>query len=218
MASAVFFFHGFRFPRRKKAMTSISALRRPRIAILLTAGAVVVISITAWFMLRPERHQHCIKSASFILTGYANEHGGTYPKSDRGWGDAMLSFASDPDDTSWVRYFVGVDDDGARLIRALKTGEDVIEEQCTRIYVQGLTEKSDPGIAILFDRESVKGGDHFRGLPGQERLREVITVDGAHRMIKDGEWPSFVARQRERLKNEGFADSEISRYYGPERN
>ena len=199
-------------------MTSISALRRPRFAIPLTVAAIVVISITAWCMLRPERHQHCIKSAIFILFGYANEHGGTYPKSDRGWGDAMLSFASGPDDTNWVRFFVGVDDDGAHLIRALKTGEDVIEEQCTRIYVQGLTEKSDSGIAILFDRESVKGGDHFRGLPGQQRLREVITVGGTHQMIKDPEWPSFVARQRKLLRNEGFADSEISRYYGPEKN
>lgn len=199
-------------------MTSTPALRRPRFAIPLIVAGIVVISIIAWFMLRPKGHQHCIKAAIFILMDYAAKHDGAYPKNDRGWGDAMLSFASSPDDTDWVKFFVGVDDDGAHLIRALKSGEDVIEDQCTRIYVQGLTEKSDSSIAILFDRNSVKGGDHFRGLPGQQPLREVITIDGAHRMIKDPEWSSFVARQRKLLKNEGFADSEISRYYGPERN
>lgn len=199
-------------------MALISSLRRHRFAKPIAVAGIVVILIVAWLMLRPERHQHCIKSAIFILADYAGDHGGAYPESDRGWGDAMLSFASGPDDTNWVRYFVGVDDDGAHLIRALKTGEDVIEDQCTRIYVQGLTEKSAPGTAILFDRESVKGGDHFRGLPGQKRLREVITVAGTHQMIQDAQWPSFVARQRELLKGEGFAEDEISRYYGHDRN
>jgi len=199
-------------------MISTPAARRYRFAKPLIVVGIMVISIVAWFTLRPKSHQHCIKAAIFILHGYAAEHGGAYPKNDRGWGDAMLSFAPSPDNTDWVKYFVGVDDDGAHLIRALKSGEDVIEDRCTRIYVEGLTEKSDSGIAILFDRNSVKGGDHFRGFPGQKPLREVITVCGQHLMVKDPEWPSFVAKQRELLKNEGFAGSEISRYYGPEKN
>jgi len=193
-------------------------MKKHRFIKLIVASGIVVISIVAWFMSRPKSHQHCIKSAIFTLAEYASEHGGEYPKSEKGWGDAMLSFASGPDDTGWVRYFVGVDDDGAYLIRALKTGEDVMEDRCTRIYVQGLTEKSSPGIAILFDRNSVKGGDHFRGLPGQKPLREVITVEGSHQMIRDEQWHSFVARQRELLKDEGFPEDEISRYYGQYQN
>jgi hypothetical protein len=199
--------------------TCENPVRKPyRHAKLSAIMGIIVILIAGWFWLRPERHQHCIKSATFILLEYAGNHGGTYPKSDRGWGDALLSLGSGTTDTEWVRYFVGVDDDGAHLIRALKTGEDVIEENCTRIYIQGLTEKSQPGIAILFDRESVKGGDHFRGLPGQDLLREVITINGVHRMIKDADWPAFVAQQRELLKMEGFTNDEISQYYGPGQN
>lgn len=57
-----------------------------------------------WVYIRPERHKHCIKAASFILYEYAERHGGAYPRSERGWGDAMLALGSGAPDTSWVSY------------------------------------------------------------------------------------------------------------------
>lgn len=166
-----------------------------------------------WFFFRLERHKHCIKGA-MILFQYADENDGRLPQSERGSADALLELSTIVDPTSWIPTFTGVDDDGSNFIEALKTGEDLREEDCTRIYVQGLTTKSIPGIAILFDRFAVKGGDHARRMPGQPLLREVYFIDGSHRMIKNPDWNQFSADQELLLQLEGFTEQEIEGIYG----
>lgn len=180
-------------------------------------GLLVFLAIAGfvgwWIHQARGRHQHCIKASSMTLFEFAEGHGGKFPYSEKGWADALLQLASGPGDTRWIPFFVGVDDDGAVYREALGSGADIDERMGTRIYVQGLTKSSDPGIAILFDRHSVKGGDHLRGMPGQPMLREVITLDSAHQMIPDSKWAAFKARQKSLLREEGFSEAFVEGVY-----
>lgn len=190
--------------------------RRTR-SILISALALLgVLAVPGFRWLFPSRHQHCIKQAIFVLAGYAAEHEGRYPTSAKGWGDALLELNETEDPEIWIQVFAGVDDDGGRFREALKSGVDVEEHQCTRVYVQGLTTESNRAIAILFDRDSEPGGDHFRS-PFRKPLREVITVGGSHKMIEDPEWPEYVANQERLLRDEGFAEAAIQGLYGTTR-
>ena len=182
-----------------------------RIAI---ASVVLVVGFGVWWVWsRPEQHKHCIKAVQFWLLDYAAKNGGNYPVSERGWADALLKLSTVSGNDSWIPFFVGVDDHGELFKQALRDHADIPEEKCTRIYVQGLGEKSNPSIAILFDRYAIQGGDHWRGMPGQPKLREVVRVDGSHEVIKEANWPSFVAGQKELLKREGFAPKDIDALY-----
>lgn len=190
-------------------------MKRPRkrdiIIWVLVVLACIAVPVYRWVF--PPAHQHCMKQAVFIFLGYAIENGGQYPESERGWGDALLKFGSADDTESWIPYIVGIDDDGSHLIEALKRGTDVNEARCTRVYVQGLSEKSFPGTAILFDRDSEPGGDHFR-YRFSEPLREVLTVGGSHEMIKDRDWPDYVKKQKQLLRDQGFDEAKINEVYG----
>lgn len=161
---------------------------------------------------------HCIRAVSMVLGGYAAGNGGKYPISNRGWADALLELSKSEGGDSWIPYFVGVDDHGELFKRSLTDHSDIPESKCTRIYVQGLSESSNPGIAIVFDRFSTEGGDHSRGLSRQPKLREVAFVDGSMTVIKDADWPAFEKRQRELLRLQGFPTKQIEEIYALTRN
>src|SRR5690606_4682284 len=169
----------------------------------------------AWKRMFPARHQHCIKQAYFTLAEYAAAHGGKFPASDRGWADALLLLAADENDDSWIPWFVGVDDDGSLYREALLSGKDIPESQASRIYVQGLTKDSPPEAALLFDRHSVKGGDHHRGLPGRPELREVLLVDGSFRTIPDKDWAAFACEQIKLLIEAGMPSEQAESFFMP---
>ena len=154
-----------------------------------------------------------MKQAIFIFASYASENEGRYPESDKGWGDALLNLGTAEHSDSWIPYIVGVDDDGSYLLDSLINGTDVDESRCSRVYVQGLTQHSPSDIAILFDRDSEPGGDHFR-CRFKEPLREVLTAGGSHKMIKDKDWHQYVEKQRELLREHGFEEEKIIEAYG----
>lgn len=149
----------------------------------------------------------------FIFFEYANSNQGRFPESDKGWGDALLKLGDLEERDMWIPFIVGVDDDGSHLVEAMKHGLNVDENRCTRVYVQGLSDKSNPSIAIHFDRDSEPGGDHFRNRFA-EPVRELITVAGSHRMIKDPDWQQHVESQRKLLEEEGFPQERIDEIYG----
>ncbi len=188
-------------------------LSRKRIIVLATIIFIVAVSVPAFRWINPPSHKHCFKQTIFIFLGYANENQGRFPESDKGWGDALLKLGNLEDRDMWIPYIVGVDDDGAHLIEAMIHASDVDEDLCTRVYVQGLTDKSHSAIAILFDRDSEPGGDHFRNRFA-EPVRELITVSGQHKMIKDRDWISYVESQRKLLQEEGFTEDRIAEVYG----
>jgi len=188
-------------------------LPRKRITVIVTMIFIVAVSVPVFRWIFPPSHQHCIKQAIFIFLEYAEANQGRFPESDKGWGDALLKLGNLDNRDKWIPYIVGVDDDGSQLIETMTHGSDVNEARCTRIYVQGLNEKSNSAIAILFDRDSVPGGDHFRNRFA-EPVRELITVAGYHQMIKDRDWMAYVECQRKLLQEQGFPEDKIEEVYG----
>lgn len=186
---------------------------RPRIIVIVTIIFIAAISVPVFRWIFPPSHKHCIKQATFTLLGYADRNQGRFPESDKGWGDALLELGVLQDREMWMPSIVGVDDDGSHLIEAMTHGSDVEEDRCTRVYVQGLTEKSHSAIAILFDRESEPGGDHSRNRFA-EPVRELITVAGEHKTIKDRDWIPYVEGQRKLLQEQGLTREIIAEVYG----
>ncbi len=195
----------------------LGRMKMPRKRYLGIGILVILASIAAltyqWAF--PPAHQHCIKQAILLFSFYASENDGRFPESEKGWGDALLKLGEiDEESDYWIPYIVGIDDDGSHLLNAIAQGSDVDETRCTRVYVQGLTQNSHSKTTILFDRESEPGGDHFR-CRFREPLREIITVGGSHKMIKDRDWPEYVKKQRELLRDQGFNEAKIDEIYGP---
>ena len=146
-------------------------------------------------------HQHCIKVAGTAFRLYAQDHGGALPFHTNGFGDALLLLVKEHQ-LPGVAWICGPGDDGSVLSNALVRGLDVPEEQCSRVYVQGLSETNDPMICILFDRRSVPGGDHSygRGRP----IREACMLDGSMDSISDERWPEFSRQQVKLLVAAGW--------------
>ncbi len=178
---------------------------------VLVLGATAAVGFLIWNWGRV--HKHCIKLVAMSLNNYAAVNAGQFPFHTNGYPQALVKWARfEP----WiVPSLVGVDDDGSWLTAAVTSGVPVNETNCTRIYVQGLSTASNPQIAVLFDRYAVKGGDHFRGLPGQPFLREACFVDGSHEMIPVARWPAFASNQVQLLVQAGIPRATAEAYYRP---
>jgi hypothetical protein len=141
---------------------------------------------------------------------YASDHAGALPYSTNGFGDALLLLVKG-EYLPTVANICGPGDDGHVLSNALAQGLHVPEEQCSRVYLQGLSETNDPGLCVLFDRRSVPGGDPFDGWG--KPLREVRLLDGSMQAISDEQWPEFSRRQVELLTAAGFSRRKALQYY-----
>jgi hypothetical protein len=155
-------------------------------------------------------HQHCIKGAGMDLQIYAGDHYGRYPFSTNGFGDALLSLTKESPDC--IHNICGPDDDGHIFREALTNHSIVPEEKCSRVYIQGLCETNDPQICILFDRNSCRGGDHFRS-PWGHRVHEVCLLDGSMQVIPDEKWPEFSRQQVDLLVAAGFSRTNALHFF-----
>ena len=176
---------------------------------LLGSLAIGLLGFGVWNLGRS--HKHCIEGVGGTLSSYAAAHGGQYPSHKNGFGDALGLLAIE--DPEWAIALVGVDDNADWLMAAATNRTDVPEERCTRIYVQGLSEKSNPEIAILFDRFAVRGGDHLRA-PWRPYTREVWRGYGMQWVTLD-RWPAFASNQVELLVKEGIPRATAEAYYRP---
>jgi hypothetical protein len=111
-----------------------------------------------------------------------------------------------------VGLITGPGDRGEVLKRALKTGERIPEEKCSRVYIQGLSETNDSQIAVLFDKRSSPGGDHFHR-PWGALLRELCLLDGSMQVIPEKRWPEFASNQVELLVQAGIPRAAAERHY-----
>ena len=171
--------------------------------------APLVYAGTVWLHNLRMAHHHCMKIAGMEFREYAMEHGGALPYHTNGYGDALLLLVKDkPED---IPFVCGPGDDGHVFSTALAHGLHVPQEQCSRVYVQGLNETNYPGICILFDRRSVKGGDHFYG--SGKPVREVCLLDGSMQTIPDAGWAEFSRQQVELLVEAGFTREKALEYY-----
>lgn len=154
-------------------------------------------------------HEHCIKAAGLGLRAYAVEHHGNYPADTNGFPSALLQLVKG--DRCSIGDVTGPGDDGRDFREALSKGKPIPEQKCSRIYVQGLSESSNPEIALLWDKRSSRGGDHFRR-PWGPLLREVCLVDGSMKVILESAWAAFSSNQVRLLVREGIG-REVARHY-----
>jgi hypothetical protein len=161
-------------------------------------------------------HQHCIKQTGMAFHVYASNHNGNLPYSTNGFGNALLLLVKSgdltDDPTNAIRYVCGPGDDGHVFKEALQNNSVVPENQCSRVYIQGLSETNYPGICILFDRNSCKGGDHMRS-PWGHPLREACLLDGEMVVISDEKWPEFSRQQVDLLVAAGFSRTNALHLY-----
>jgi hypothetical protein len=155
-------------------------------------------------------HQHCIVQTGTAFRIYAADHNGHFPFSTNGFGNALLRLVKAG--LVEVNTLCGPDDDGHLFAVALTNNAVVPEDQCSRVYIQGLSETNNPGICLLFDRNSCRGGDHFRS-PWGHRLREVCLLDGSWKQVRDEDWPEFSRSQVELLIAAGFARTNALHFY-----
>ncbi len=155
-------------------------------------------------------HKHCIKIAGLALNNYADSHEGRFPFHPDGYGNALLQI---DEDVLFVLTGPGYDD--APLRESKRENRPISEEECGRVYVQGLTQKSNHEIVILFDKLPTPGGDHchfpdrfFRPL-----VREVVLVGGSMSIVREEQWPEFAKKQIELLVREGVDRNEAERLY-----
>ena len=141
---------------------------------------------------------------------YEGDHNGQLPFSTNGFGNALLILAKEY--PPYIHNICGPDDDGHIFREALQNNAIVPEDQCSRVYIQGLSETNDPSICILFDRNSCKGGDHFRS-PWGHPLREACLLDGSMVVIPDEKWPEFSRKQAELLVVAGFSRTNALHFY-----
>jgi hypothetical protein len=155
-------------------------------------------------------HRHCITNAGVQLDVYASDHDGRFPYDPKGYGNALLLM-----DDDYFETLTGPGYDASPFRRAKQTGEDLPEDECGRVYIQGLRKAGNLDIALLFDKLPTPGGDHC-GLP--RRLwaplgREVWFVGGHQEFVKETEWPAFSARQVDLLVTGGFNRQEAERLF-----
>ena len=161
-------------------------------------------------------HEHCIKQAGAGFALYSSDHFGNLPYDTNGFGNALLLLVKDGylGDTNehYIYPITGPGDDGSIFRQALRTGARIPEQLCSRIYIQGLSETNSPDLAILWDKKSTRGGDHFRR-PWGPPLREVCLLDGSMQIIPDKDWPAFVSNQVELLVKNGIPRATARHYY-----
>ena len=115
---------------------------------------------------------------------------------------------------TYVAMITAPGDDGHYFEECLKTGADVPEDRCSRVYVRGLREASNPQLAMVFDRRPTRGGDHWRR-PWGPLMRDVCLADGSVLFLNESGWPAFAKQQIELLVQEGFSRTEAERLYAP---
>lgn len=160
-------------------------------------------------------HAHCMKAATLGLLNYADQHSGRLPAHPGGYGDALLLLDDEGD-----YALTGPGYDEGPLKEARRTGNHLPDEECGRVYIQGLTDKPKSGstnVVVIFDKLPNPGDHHHL----TERIfgplgREVGYVDGHIEFIPESAWTAFVKSQIPLLVAEGIDPKEAERLYASE--
>jgi hypothetical protein len=162
-------------------------------------------------------HHHCIKQLGAAIQVYASDYDDKYPFHTNGFGDALILCLKHQgvDSKNYAAVFTAPGDDGQFLRDSMRNGTHVPEEQCTRAYVQGLSETNSHEICLVFDRYPSPGGDHRRRPFGGPMLREVCMLDGSMQIIPESQWPAFRTNQIELLVAAGIKRDVAEKLYAP---
>jgi hypothetical protein len=158
-------------------------------------------------------HAHCMPQATLPLLAYSSDHGGKFPMHPKGYGNALLLLT--PYTQGNVYMLNGPGYDERPFHEAQRNGTVLSEEDCGRVYVQGLTMRSNPQIALLFDKIPSPGGDHcsFPMRIWAPLCRDVGLRNGSAIRVPETEWPEFASKQVELLVNEGISREDAERLY-----
>jgi hypothetical protein len=157
-----------------------------------------------------EAHAHCILFGGMQLDEFARKHEGQYPYHPKGYANALLLM-----DKDCFSSLTGPGYGAEALREAKRTGSELSEAECGRVYVQGLTNNSNRQLALLFDKLPTPGGDHCH-LP--RRLwaplgREVWTIGMDHLFVRESDWEDFASTQVDLLVQEGIERQEALRLF-----
>ncbi len=198
---------------------------RWRLTVLITLVAFLVATSAVFIHAHPLvfnesfwQHAHCMPAGTMGLLNYADKHGGKFPVHPGGYGDALLLV-----DEIWFYSLTGPGYDEAPLVRAKQEGKHLSEDECGRVYIQGLTTSMPSGTSktvILFDKLPTPGGDHCHFLA---RLlaplgREVGFADGHMEFVHEDDWPALAQQQIKLLTEDGIRRDEAERLYASKPN
>lgn len=158
-------------------------------------------------------HAHCIVQTGIAFQLYASDHNGHFPFDTNGYGNALLLLSNNVGNF-WA-CLTGPGYDGHVFAEAAQTGQHVPEIECGRVSVQGLSVSNDEHIALFFDKLPTSGGDHCHGFHRITAAlsREVLTIGGDRRVVKESEWNAFARQQVELLVAAGIARPQAEEYY-----
>ena len=134
----------------------------------------------------------CIKVLGLALSNYADAHDGLFPIGEA-TPEASLSLLAGYGLDFEVLRGKTVPADKVQV--RLAAGELLDAETCGWHYVEGLTTKDDPALAIVWD----KVGLGHNGERLSDGGHEVLFVDGSRRMVGGKDWSEFLNRQKELL-------------------
>lgn len=152
-------------------------------------------------------HRYCIKQVGLALSVYANDNKDVFPVHPGGYGDALLLLYTGKDNyIGVIPLLTGPCYDWKVFEDAARTNGHVPESECGRVYVQGLTESANPGIALIWDKQPTHGGDHCHGWAklSAHLLREVWVLGEGMQRIPETEWPAYSRNQIELLVEAGI--------------
>ena len=171
------------------------------VIILGGAGGFLLFKLRPDLFERSHDHQHCMPQIGLALKQYAIDHENKFPYHSKSYGDALLLLADTYLPVGNGDLYTGHGCDGTVFVEAFRKKTHVPEEQCGRVYVQGLTENSDSDLALLFDK-----------LPSA-RTREVFFVGGHVKWIPNKQWKDFAAKQIDLLVRNGIPHETATSLY-----
>ena len=199
---------GTRVTQRRSRLLKLAAMTMAAVvlAVWYVRSHPLVFNESLW------GHAHCMPQAAMAFRIYALDHEGRFPYSTNGYGDALLLMTNERGNF-WAGL-TGPGYDGRVFAEAARTGRDIPEQACGRVYVQGLGETNNPEIALLFDKVAAPPDHcHFPRRLWSGFVREVCFVDGSWRSVPVAEWSDFAHRQVELLVADGFLREQARQLY-----
>jgi hypothetical protein len=188
-------------------------VRRLLLGLLFTAAVLgILVGLARWYLSwqYPYGSSHCCDiQLMFALHEYARDHDGTFP-SGEATPEASLSLL-------YPKYA------DANLLRGRTVPLEVVEERlnlgkrltpetCGWHYVEGLTTKDDPRLALCWDKIGL--GHDGRRLP--DGGHTVVTIGRERRGVSEAEWVDFLREQAELLaKRNPQSRSSTNSHHGP---
>lgn len=136
----------------------------------------------------------CNKALSFMLIGYAAEHGGRFP--DAGGSAASLALLA-KDSAPWD-LLVGKGGSADAAEKHFQAHGTLPDEFSTWHYVPGLSRESGPNLALFWD----KTGLTHNGKRQSPIKYEVCYVSGMCSLVDERKWPAFLEEQQKLLEED----------------